>query len=1251
MSDSVESPDTLQSKQIAQIKDIWGAGPILGLVSLVDGTGLQSFALDYTRVQNPDGSFNWPDIQDPDFPSDPTKRIPSTLKIVFRNGDQDQEPVPGFEFEAATAGEGLRLRHDTPYVRTFANPNLDALRFDIRLPVLRSVGDGNKINGASVSFKFEVKYDAGSYTEYINDTIRGKASNPFVKSYQLDLDPAERPWASVTVRITRFTADSISVNLSNDSYIDSYTEIVDRKLSHPLHAYSATVFDARQFSSIPVRAAEVYGLLVDIPKNFNPWTREYATTGPGTTGGIWDGTFKRDWTCNPSWVCWYLLTDAENGLGIDPDDLGASKYEFYAAAKHCDELVDDGFGGQESRYECHTVIGGREDAYKVLSDFFGVMNAAPAYIGGQIVPIQDRYIPPEEFGDPFGPTNVENGEFTFSSTSRKQRHTVALVEWNDPADFGRPKTEYVEDQGGINDNGYNELHVTGIGITTRGRAHRKGRMMLLQEALRIDSVSFRTGLQGAAQRPGTVIPVMAPFRSGRNVTGRAKGGTVNHIDLDRAVLIEAGKTYSIMFTADDGTNMDVDIGNAPGAYTTLNFTAAIAHAPLAQGVWILNASDLVPELYSVFGVQLIDQLKSEITAIQYDPSIYAKVEGGVVLEYGPTSVLPDPTFCNSVRNILIDEAAGIDRGGEFIHRLVVKWDRPRVTLRSGPLQVGVTYTIDGYVAGDVFTNVGAASNANGVTFIATGTTPTNWTHASALLGADDPYVSEYAVKVRYNSGSWQPQPTTRAPIIDFDVFGFGFYDVEVTALGALGRRSVPMLAKYYLSPSNPLEGATVESLEIVNQGSTANFDTADVQFAWKISSPAIIASGISDPDGINSIIDPFYRGCVVRMYAVDGVTQIQDEVIVMDFRYDFTLEKNKNVARINIGADALPYHEFTIGVRILDRFKQLSAESKFTVHKLRPRALTNGNLVPTINGVNVGWHNPVDVSRKQVNIFMDIAPDTITAGYRVAVASGDTQRKSVDGIAGTGVRAFWVQAEDVFGLKSDLLFIGFVIPGQVNAVAEVTFDPDGGALPGATIPDNEVFLTHPDPEAKIFYLINITDADFPFSTVEDAFNHLYDIVGEIGINDEHATVTAAAFVRGIWGPPKTREYTRNAGTGGGGGGGGGGTDAAIAPTFDPPTGTYVTPDGTLDIAASTTTAADYVFYTHTTNGDPPATPTHDGSNNATGATIRVTGNALFLTLPRGVHKFKIIAVKAGIDDSIVAAAQYSVVKEAGGIDV
>lgn len=51
---------------------------------------------------------------------------------------------------------------------------------------------------------------------------------------------------------------------------------------------------------------------------------------------------------------------------------------------------------------------------------------------------------------------------------------------------------------------------------------------------------------------------------------------------------------------------------------------------------------------------------------------------------------------------------------------------------SGTLVASKRYRITTYVSADSFTNVGAASNATGVEFVATGTTPTTWTNASTL---------------------------------------------------------------------------------------------------------------------------------------------------------------------------------------------------------------------------------------------------------------------------------------------------------------------------------------------------------------------------------------------------------------------------------------------------------------------------------------------------------------------------------------
>lgn len=70
---------------------------------------------------------------------------------------------------------------------------------------------------------------------------------------------------------------------------------------------------------------------------------------------------------------------------------------------------------------------------------------------------------------------------------------------------------------------------------------------------------------------------------------------------------------------------------------------------------------------------------------------------------------------------------------------------------SGTLVDRKRYRILSYVAGDNFTNIGASSNASGVEFIATGSTPTTWTNGSSLemIGQVSSYQPESSA-----SGIW-----------------------------------------------------------------------------------------------------------------------------------------------------------------------------------------------------------------------------------------------------------------------------------------------------------------------------------------------------------------------------------------------------------------------------------------------------------------------------------------------------------------
>ena len=72
-------------------------------------------------------------------------------------------------------------------------------------------------------------------------------------------------------------------------------------------------------------------------------------------------------------------------------------------------------------------------------------------------------------------------------------------------------------------------------------------------------------------------------------------------------------------------------------------------------------------------------------------------------------------------------------------------------LTSGTLSQGKRYRIKTFVSGDSFTNLGAASNATGVEFVTTGTTPTTWTNASVLVQIGVLLDPDLAVGVGYQA--------------------------------------------------------------------------------------------------------------------------------------------------------------------------------------------------------------------------------------------------------------------------------------------------------------------------------------------------------------------------------------------------------------------------------------------------------------------------------------------------------------------
>lgn len=599
-----EAPDSLRSRAYARVIDVVSEGEIEGLVA-----GLQSIYLDDTPIENSDGTANF-----------------SGVSVVTRNGTQAQDYVPGFPAAESEIAVATEVKADTPVVRSLNNTNLSAARVTVSVPQLTyqdpNTGD---ISGTSVEIAIDRQTAGGGWQEVVHDTISGKTTSRYQRSYRIDL-PAPGPW---DIRVRRITADSTQSNLQNKTFWDSYTEIIDAKLRYPNTALVAIQIDAAQFQRIPRRGYEIKGLRVRVPVNYDTATRSYT--------GVWDGTWKIAWTDNPAWCFYDLLTSERYGLGAYIEEAQVDKWALYEIARYCDELVPDGFGGVEPRCTCNLYLQTRQEAFTVLQQMASIFHGMVWWSQGALTAVSDKPADPVAL---FTAANVIDGAFSYSGSSAKARHTVALVAWNDPNDMYRQKIEYVEDRDGIARYGVQETEIVAIGCTSRGQAHRVGRWLLYTERMETETVTFRCGLDGVYLYPGAVIQVQDAFRAGQRFGGRVVSATTTSVTLDAPVTIEADKSYQLSVVLSDGTVETRAVTTGAGQQATLTVSPAFSGAPQQQAIWVLAASDLTPTTWRVVSVREVEPGHIvEVTALAHRPDKYAAIEQDVVLEPLPVTSL------------------------------------------------------------------------------------------------------------------------------------------------------------------------------------------------------------------------------------------------------------------------------------------------------------------------------------------------------------------------------------------------------------------------------------------------------------------------------------------------------------------------------------------------------------------------------------------------------------------------------------
>jgi predicted phage tail protein len=518
-------------------------------------------------------------------------------------------------------------------------------------------------NQYEVRTEYVYSFAIRRYATYVTNvvTLSGKSRSPYEVSYVI-----RKPTSFIqdwTFKIERVTPDAETSNIQNAIYLSRYTEVIEAKMMYSNTALIAFEVDASQFGSqIPKRQYEIDGIKLKIPSNYDPTTRLYS--------GFWNGTFKVEWSNNPAWVLYDILTNARYGLGSKIIESQIDLASFYDVAKYCDGFVNDGYGGTEPRYTFNYVISEKKKAGELVQFICSAFNAWVVNSGGKLFLMQDK---PSDPIQTFHDGNVLDGYFTFSSSGYSSQVSTVRVQWNDPLDNYLPNVEIVENPDAILNGVYNEKEVVAYGCTSRGQARRFGKWTLEMER---EMCVFGIGIENYNVSIGDIVNIADSSYAGINIGGRIKSSSLNTLTLDIPYDFKAIYSYEIYIQTEGGIETKI-ILNPESKTDTITITTNLANPPVIGGSYCISSLEVKPRKFRIVSIkEREDGISFEVTAIEHDSTKYDRIENDAEFKEENYTTFKRGDMLPPFNIALSDEYTYLVNGNTIKTGVIVKWDAP-----------------------------------------------------------------------------------------------------------------------------------------------------------------------------------------------------------------------------------------------------------------------------------------------------------------------------------------------------------------------------------------------------------------------------------------------------------------------------------------------------------------------------------------------------------------------------------------------
>ncbi len=661
--------DALSSKQFNTIVEVVGEGELEGSATaskagITDKTSTAYFNafkkdifLNGTQVLQEAASNTAPEDSDFNF---------KDVGFDFRLGTANQTFIEGISNIETESVIGTTVTTSTPVTHTVSASNINAVRVTLRFPSLQKFENNGDINGVEVNLLIKTIENDGTTTTVINDTVKGRSTNAYFRDYIVNLKSTTS--FPVAIRVERVTADSSDATLINAFQFQQATNIIFEQNAYPNTAHVALRFNAEQFPRVPKRVFRLRGRKIKIPHNATVDLQ----TGAISYAGTFNGTFKTDkeWTTDPAWILYDLLTDTRAGCGIAESNL--DKFSFKTVSEYCGESVDagNGDGSTEPRFSCNVNITQQREAFDLINSLCSVMRVMPFYSAGGIAISQDA---PKTASYIFTNANVTEEGFLYAGSSLKTRHTVINVSYFDMTTQEIDVETVEADSATQTKYGIVVKNIQAFATTSRNQARRLGRWFLYNEQNSGETCSFSTtAAAGVLVRCGDVIEISDRLKAGVRRGGLLKSVTSTTVvvldDSNNTDIPSLGDSPTISIILPDGSLEEKTISAISG--TTITVSSAFSTAPNQHAPYILETTDLQTTTWRVINVKENNDKTFSITALSHDSGKYAFVEDGTALPTRNTTILTK--ILTPPEGLRVDEKI-VTINNKAVSKLILDW--------------------------------------------------------------------------------------------------------------------------------------------------------------------------------------------------------------------------------------------------------------------------------------------------------------------------------------------------------------------------------------------------------------------------------------------------------------------------------------------------------------------------------------------------------------------------------------------------